>query len=35
VLTQKPHPFFGALTVAEWDGLQWKHLDHHLRQFGA
>lgn len=35
VLTQKPHPFFGALTVAEWDGLQWKHLDHHLRQFGV
>jgi hypothetical protein len=34
-LTQKPHPFFGALTVTQWDALQWKHLDHHLRQFGA
>jgi hypothetical protein len=29
------HPFFGKLTVKEWDILQWKHLDHHLRQFGV
>lgn len=28
------HPFFGPMTVAEWDQLQWRHLDHHLRQFG-
>lgn len=34
-LTKKPHPFFGPLTVEEWQALQWKHLDHHLRQFGA
>ena len=34
-LTTHPHPFFGPLTVEEWQGLQWKHLDHHLRQFGA
>jgi hypothetical protein len=34
-LTQEPHPFFGKLTGKEWDVLQWKHLDHHLRQFGA
>ncbi len=34
VLSQQPHPFFGPLTVVEWDTLQWKHLDHHLRQFG-
>ena len=34
-LTTEPHPFFGALTPAEWDLLMWKHLDHHLRQFGA
>lgn len=32
---QENHPFFGPLTPAEWDKLQWKHLDHHLRQFGA
>lgn len=31
----KTHPFFGALTPEEWSALQWKHLDHHLRQFGA
>ncbi|MFN0057137.1 MAG: DUF1569 domain-containing protein [Planctomycetota bacterium] len=34
-LISTPHPFFGKLTVAEWDTLQWKHLDHHLRQFGV
>jgi hypothetical protein len=34
-LIQEPHPFFGPLTDDEWDTLQWKHLDHHLRQFGA
>lgn len=34
-LTQDPHPFFGKLNTEEWDKLQWKHLDHHLRQFGV
>lgn len=34
-LADGPHPFFGAMTPAEWDRLQWRHLDHHLRQFGA
>lgn len=34
-LTRKPHPFFGPLTVEEWSTLQWRHLDHHLRQFGV
>jgi hypothetical protein len=34
-LTRSPHPFFGALTPDEWQALQWRHLDHHLRQFGA
>ncbi len=29
------HPFFGKMTAEEWDHLQWKHLDHHLRQFGV
>jgi hypothetical protein len=29
------HPFFGNLTTEEWDYMQWKHLDHHLKQFGA
>jgi Protein of unknown function (DUF1569) len=35
VVTRDPHPFFGSLTPAEWDRLMWKHLDHHLRQFGV
>jgi hypothetical protein len=34
-LTKDAHPFFGKLTGHDWDVLQWKHLDHHLRQFGV
>lgn len=34
-ITHEVHPFFGKMTHAEWDTLQWKHLDHHLRQFGV
>lgn len=33
-LSKDPHPFFGKMAVEEWDVLNWKHLDHHLRQFG-
>lgn len=29
------HPFFGELTGVEWARSQYKHLDHHLRQFNA
>ena len=29
------HPFFGLMTHEDWDLLQWKHLDHHLKQFGV
>ncbi|MCM2254255.1 MAG: DUF1569 domain-containing protein [Vicinamibacteria bacterium] len=29
------HPLFGKLDQAEWGALVAKHLDHHLRQFGA
>ena len=29
------HSFFGRLTGDEWGVLMYKHLDHHLRQFGA
>jgi Protein of unknown function (DUF1569) len=35
VCTTHPHPFFGRLTPAEWAILMYKHLDHHLRQFGV
>ncbi len=34
-LSREPHPFFGHMTTQEWDTLMWKHLDHHLRQFGV
>jgi len=33
--TNHPHAFFGSLTPNEWAILMYKHLDHHLRQFGA
>jgi hypothetical protein len=33
--TTHPHSFFGRLTPEEWATLMYKHLDHHLRQFGA
>ena len=29
------HPFFGEMSTKEWNALHWKHLDHHLKQFGA
>jgi hypothetical protein len=33
--TSHPHTFFGRLTPEEWAILMYKHLDHHLRQFGV
>lgn len=33
--TAHPHFFFGRLKPEEWATLMYKHLDHHLRQFGA
>jgi hypothetical protein len=33
--TTHPHAFFGRLTPKEWAILMYKHLDHHLRQFGV
>jgi hypothetical protein len=33
--TRHPHPFFGSLTPQDWSRGMYKHLDHHLRQFGA
>ena len=29
------HPIFGKLTNDEWNVLQCKHINHHLRQFGC
>jgi hypothetical protein len=29
------HSFLGPLTGAEWGVMMYKHLDHHLRQFGT
>ena len=35
LIIQRPHPFFGKLTAEELGKLTWKHLDHHLQQFGG
>jgi hypothetical protein len=33
--TRNPHSFFGRMKPDEWAILMYKHLDHHLRQFGV
>jgi hypothetical protein len=33
--TKHPHSFFGKLTPMEWATFAYKHVDHHLRQFGV
>jgi Protein of unknown function (DUF1569) len=33
--TSHPHPFFGPLKPEQWAILIYKHVDHHLRQFGV
>jgi uncharacterized protein DUF1569 len=34
-MTPHAHPFFGPMTPHEWGCSQYKHIDHHLRQFNA
>jgi hypothetical protein len=31
----KDHPGFGVMTTQEWNNFYYKHLDHHLTQFGV
>lgn len=33
--TTHPHSFFGSLTPDEWGMWMYKHIDHHLQQFGV
>jgi hypothetical protein len=33
--TTHPHSFFGYLTPDEWSMWMYKHIDHHLQQFGV
>jgi Protein of unknown function (DUF1569) len=30
-----PHPLFGPMSCWEWGAVTYKHVDHHLKQFGA
>ena len=34
-ITKYPHPMFGSFTPEQWGKSMFKHLDHHLRQFGV
>jgi len=34
-LTDARHPVFGTFTKEQWSLATWKHLDHHLKQFGV
>ncbi|RZS99931.1 DUF1569 domain-containing protein [Aquimarina brevivitae] len=31
----QPHPVFGKFTAQQWGQMQYKHLDHHLKQFNV
>jgi hypothetical protein len=35
VIQNFKHPFFGPMTAEEWGIISYKHLDHHLKQFGV
>lgn len=35
IIDNPKHPFFGMMTLEEWGILHYKHLDHHLKQFGV
>lgn len=34
-ISKFPHPVFGHFTPEQWGQSMFKHLDHHLQQFGA
>jgi hypothetical protein len=34
-IVKEQHPVFGKITRHNWSKATWKHLDHHLRQFGV
>ena len=34
-IVNKVHPIFGKMTKEQWSKGTWKHLDHHLQQFGV
>lgn len=34
-MVNEKHPVFGKLTKEQWSKATWKHIDHHLKQFGV
>jgi len=35
VVAGERHPVFGKMSKENWSKATWKHLDHHLKQFGV
>jgi hypothetical protein len=35
IITKNKHPFFGNMTIQEWDDMMYLHVEHHLKQFGV
>jgi len=34
-MINEKHPVFGKLTKEQWSKATWKHIDHHMKQFGV
>ncbi len=34
-IVNEKHPVFGKFTREQWSKATWKHIDHHLQQFGV
>lgn len=34
-MINEKHPIFGKLTKEQWSKATWKHIDHHMKQFGV
>ena len=34
-ITNDVHPLFGKMSLQQWSNSNWKHVDHHLQQFGV
>jgi len=35
IITKDKHPFFGHMSIQEWDDMMYIHLNHHFNQFGV
>ncbi|HRH63138.1 MAG TPA: DUF1569 domain-containing protein [Bacteroidia bacterium] len=35
IITKNKHPFFGNMSIQEWEDMMYLHVEHHLKQFGV